>query len=145
MVLLIPLIVVMYNKVDRAYEDARIRREAQAEKRAREIRFAGPSFRTDFLEPGSRLLSEDLRRKLRKIPRAIRGGQLVDLRLKDGRRIENVFVSGGREILGVYGMEKITFTASDVQGLEAVDLERLPFYEEERWLRLDGVSAADRV
>ncbi|MBI4550300.1 MAG: hypothetical protein HY714_05190 [Candidatus Omnitrophica bacterium] len=145
MVLLVPLIVVMYNKVDRAYEEARIRREARAEERAREARRGAPSFRTDYLAPQSRLLSRQLRRKLNKIPRAIRGGQLVNLRLKDGRTIENVFVSGRREILGVYGMEKISFTAGDVGDLEAVDLDRLPEFQEERWLRLDGVSAWDRV
>ena len=35
MVLLVPLIIVMYAKVDKAYEDARIRRESAARTRAK--------------------------------------------------------------------------------------------------------------
>ena len=56
MVLLVPLIVVMYNKVDRAYEEARIRREQEAEKKA-----PGPSPVKNVSIPESeRLLSDRL-------------------------------------------------------------------------------------
>lgn len=134
MLFLIPLIVVMYRKVDKAYEDARIRREAAQTK---QLEANPPPFRTAHLEPSRRMLAKPLRKKLAGIPAAIRGGHLVTAILRDGRRIDHVFVASRKEMLGVYGHEQPTFDASDIVDVMAVDLNRLPAFLPERWLRLD--------
>ena len=133
MVFLVPLIIVMYNKVDKAYEDARIRREAMAEARAR----SGMKVRCQWVEESERLLAENLRKKLKKIPETIKGGHLVTVRLKDGREIGNVFVADRREVAGVYGLNKLSFDVRDITDLEPMDLNTLTPFSEEGWLRLD--------
>src|SRR3990167_5619830 len=44
MVLLVPLIIVMYNKVDRSYEDARMHRESEMQKKRASQRSGEASF-----------------------------------------------------------------------------------------------------
>ena len=133
MLFLIPLIVVMYRKVDKAYEDARIRREAARTK----LEASPPPFRTAHLEPSRRMLVKPLRKKLAGMPPAIRGGHLVTAILRDGRRIDHVFVADRKEMLGVYDHERPTFDASDIVDVVAADLECLPDFLPGRWLRLD--------
>lgn len=140
MIFLLPLIVVMYRKVDKAYEDARIRRElAQIEKAGREKESAPPSFRIQWVDPERRLLAGKLQAKVRRFPKAIRGGHLVTALLPDGRRVEHVYIADGKEVLGVYGLERLNFEIRDIVDLEPTDLHRLPDYQEEEWLRLDGL------
>lgn len=134
MIALVPLIVVMYQKVDRAYENARLRREAGEDKR--------PRPKTVYLDPAKRLLGNSLVEKLRGVPPTIKkssmAGHLVTVTLKDGRRFPNVFVAGGREVLGIYDCIQLPFEAGDIVALEPADLDRLPEFKEESWLRLDG-------
>ena len=142
MILLLPLIILMYNKVDKAYEDARIRREALALKKSQdEPEKSRAPIRSQFVEESQRLLKKDLRKKLRKVPRAIRGGQLVTAILRDGRKIENVFVAQGRDVLGVYGLKRLSFEIGDIVDIEPTDLDKLPDFTPEHWLRLDGVGS----
>ncbi|MBI2167793.1 MAG: hypothetical protein HYU34_06125 [Candidatus Omnitrophica bacterium] len=134
MIALVPLIVVMYQKVDRAYENARRRREENENQT--------PRSRTVYVDPAKRVLADPLVRVLKKIPPTIKkgplAGHLVTVTLRDGRRFPNVFVAGGREILGIYGCVEFPFEAKDVLNLEPADLDRLPEFKEESWLRLDG-------
>lgn len=132
MVILVPLIVVMYQKVDRAYEDARIRREKAALR-----------FRSIMVEKPKRLLSSELAAKLKDVPETISGGHLVSLTLKDGRRIPLVFVAGREEILGIYDHTEMPFDGKDILDLETTDLADAPPFLTANWLRLDGVSAPE--
>jgi len=131
-VILIPLIIVMYQKVDKAYDDARIRREKAAWR-----------YRSVYVEAARRLLPEAAAKKIRKIPEIIEGGRLLTVILKSGRRIPNVFVSGEREILGVYDFTELPFEGKDVADVEPADEARLPAFQAAQWLRLDGVSYPD--
>jgi hypothetical protein len=135
MVFLVPLIVVMYAKVDKAYEDARMRREEAARGA-----LARRRFRSARLEPERRRLSAELERKLRRFPDVLKGDQLVSAVLRDGRRIGHVFIRGRKYLLGVYGDEAPSFSAADIVDLAPVDLGRLPAWEPEKWLRLDGAG-----
>ena len=63
MILLVPLIIIMYNKVDRAYEDTRIQREKAAEG----VRRAASGIKFDLIPELERQLSNDLVKKLKKI------------------------------------------------------------------------------
>src|SRR5262245_664860 len=64
MVLLVPLIILMYNKVDKAYEDARIGREtAEYERAKKEFRV-----RSVLVEDKKRLLEARLTAKLKNFP-----------------------------------------------------------------------------
>ncbi len=138
MVFLVPLVILMYNRVDKAYEDARIARESTAfEKARKEFRV-----RTVRIDDRDRLLAKELAQKLKKLPEAVKGGHLVTAILKDGRRIENVFVLGGKDVLGVYGIEKMSFAVKDIVDVAPADLDRLPPFETEGWLRLDGVGTS---
>ncbi len=136
MVLLVPLIVLMYNKVDRAYEDARLSREKDGLEKMR----SRLGVRAVMLKETDRRLDASLSQMLRRVPETIRQGHLVTAVLKDGRRFENVFVLSRREILGIYDQTSAPFTARDIAKLEPADLDRLPAFEPSKWLRLDGAG-----
>lgn len=132
MVMLVPLIIVMYNKVDRAYDESREARE----KRAVELlasRFPVPSLE---VEEAKLLLPAALKRKLKRLPKTLKQGQLVRLEFKDGRRLENVFVFGGEEIVGVYGRKDFPFDAREAVAFEMMDPAQSQPVEYAQWLRL---------
>lgn len=139
MIALVPLIVVMYQKVERAYENARLRREERA---ANEI--GPPRPKSIYLDPAKRFLEGPLAWKLKKIPPTLKrsghAGHLVTAILKDGRRFENVFVANRTEVLGIYGYLNLPFEGRDVADVEPADLNKVPIFSEENWLRLDGRS-----
>lgn len=135
MVLLVPLIVLMYNKVDKAYEDVRIARETKEfEKAKNEFKV-----RAILVDEKKRLLRPELSAKLKRSPETVRGGHLVTAVLKDGRRVENIFIAGKKEVLGVYDAETLSFDIADIVDLELAGTS-LPDFKTERWLRLDGVG-----
>ncbi|MCB9799882.1 MAG: hypothetical protein H6757_03905 [Candidatus Omnitrophica bacterium] len=129
MVFLVPLIVFMYHKVDKAYEDARNRRE-RAEKQ----------FRSLNIEKEKRLLPEILSRKLAGVPETIEGGHLVSLTLKNGKHYAYAFIAHRHELLGLYDEKEFNFTGSDIQDIELVDMSKPPTFFAASWLRLDGVT-----
>lgn len=129
---LVPLIIVMYSKVDKAYEDARLQREKAALR-----------FKSIPVEKSKRLLPASLAAKLEHSPEVIQGGHLVTLILKDGRKIPNVFIAGKTEILGIYDAEELNFEVRDIQEIELSDLNTLPSFLTPNWLRLDGVTAPE--
>ena len=133
LVLLVPLIVVMYNKVYRAYEDARIAKEKTASRKTAE---SGVKF--VFVDEARRLLKKELSDKLKKTTPAVPKSHLVTAILKSGRRVENVFVLNRKEILGAYGLGCLDFDVSDIVDVEPADLDRLPDFRTEGWLRFDG-------
>ncbi len=130
MIILVPLIIVMYQKVDKAYEDARLRRE-KAQNR----------FRSIFVEKSKRILPAKLSKKLESLEETLDGGHLVTATLKDGRKIDHVFIVNAGEILGVYDASELTFEGNDVVSLEAANLNPAPRFLISNWLRLDGVPA----
>ena len=136
MLLLVPLIVVMYGKVDKAYEDARLARE----KSAREKATADCPVRSVLVDEKKRRLSPEIAAKLKKFPETIRKGHLVHAILNDGKRIDNVFILNKKEVLGVYDRSSLDFDIQAISDIEPSDPERLPAFETERWLRLDGVG-----
>ena len=129
MIILVPLIVLMYSKVDKAYEDARNRREKNAAR-----------FRSLFVDPSKRLLPETLRKKIAGWPQTIKDGHLVNVTLADGRKVENVFISEAEEVLGIYNASEFSFEGKDVVEIEPVDFTQPPVFLANLWLRLDGVK-----
>ncbi len=136
MILLVPLIVIMYQKVDKAYEDARIAREKESFERSKQQL----GVKCILIEASQRLLKKELAQKLKQIPETIRRGHLVTAVLKNGVRIENVFVYNKRDVLGVYGLDRLTFDIGQITDVEPADLDHLPDFKPEQWLRLDGVG-----
>ena len=135
MILLVPLIVLMYNKVDRAYEDSRILKERTAQSARRAA--SGISF--DPISEENRQLAPELVQKLKTMPWTIKRGHLVTASLNDGRRIENVFIVDRQEVVGVYGHDKAPFkSASDIKDLQATDENKLPAFKTDQWLRFDS-------
>ncbi len=139
MVLLVPLIVVMYNKVDRAYEDARLSREARQMAQAK-TELTDLGVRSIQINESERLLRPDLQEKLSKSPEAISRGHLVTLTLSNGKKIQNVFICDKKEVLGIYDAKHMDFKVEDIADLALTDLDRLPNFKPEKWLRLDGVG-----
>jgi len=131
LIALIPLIIFMYRKVDKAYEDARIRREQTARR-----------FQSKWVEKSKRVLSPEISSKVKMWPETIPGGHLVNAVLKDGRRVPNLFVAEGQEILGIYDAAELPFEGKDVRDLELADLSKTAFLAA-NWLRLDGVASQD--
>ena len=136
LVTLIPLMVLMYWKVDKAYEDARIRRQMGQTPFENAVKL-----RAVFVEKQKRRISDALSQKLKTIPRTIKGGHLVTAILQDGRRMDHVFVSGRKELLGIYDQQELTFEANDIVDVEPTDLTHPPDFTQKTWLRLDGNSA----
>ncbi|MBI2095421.1 MAG: hypothetical protein HYT89_04585 [Candidatus Omnitrophica bacterium] len=134
MIFLVPLIIAMYQKVDKAYEDARIAREKAASEKAR------APYRSLAVAEAERQLVPALQAKLKRTPETLRNGHLVTAVLKGGRRVEHVFVLNKKDVLGVYGLETLDFKIGDIVDLEPVDLDRLPVFDSHRWIRFDGVS-----
>jgi len=132
MVILVPLIIVMYQKVDKAYEDARNKREKAAMR-----------FRSIHIESSKRELNPEVSKKLASLSETIEGGHLITAILKDGRRISNVFISDHKEITGIYDASELTFEGRDVVGIEPVNWEQPPHFLAMNWLRLDGVTAPE--
>ncbi len=131
MALLVPLIIVMYNKVDRAYDEARARRELEDQKRRATL----PGLDPAFVPASRRLLPKKIQEKLKMLPRTLRQGQLVALDFKDGSRLENVFVLANEEIVGLYDGKGFPFDAADVVDAELLDPAITQPTEEEKWLR----------
>ena len=133
MVALLPLIVIMYQKVDRAYEKARLRREEAETSQSKRAK-------TLYVHPSERALRDPLIQKLKQIPptlkRGRQAGHLVTAVLKDGRKFENVFVVNRSEVLGIYGYDQLPFEVKEISDLEPA--EKFPAFSEENWLRLDG-------
>jgi hypothetical protein len=136
MLLLVPLIILMYNKVDRAYEDARIERESSDNQKKKSLL----GVRCVSLEEPGRLLPKPIREKLKNYPETIRHGHLVHATLKDGRKIKNVFILKRKEVLGVYDVDRLTFQIEEIVGVEPASLDEAPNFTEDKWLRLDGVG-----
>jgi len=137
MAALLPLIVVMYQKVDRAYENARAAREAREAKESER-----PKPKTVFIDPAKRILEASLIQKLKRMPATIKkgsqAGHLVTAVLRDGRRFENIFVANRSEVLGIYGHNNLPFETEEIIDLEPADLDKVPAFSESGWLRLDG-------
>ena len=135
MILLVPLIIVMYNKVDRVYEETRIGQDEVRENARR----AASGIKFDPIPESERQLSQALAQKIKKMPWAInKRGNLLTVLLKNGQRIDNVFVVDHEEVVGVYGFEKAPFRVADIVDVIAADLQNLPNFETDRWLRFDS-------
>ncbi|MBI3312804.1 MAG: hypothetical protein HYZ83_01025 [Candidatus Omnitrophica bacterium] len=124
LLLLMPFLIFMYRKADQIFKDATIRQTQ-----------TGPKFRTVFVEKAKRRLPEKVAGKIKNFPSMFHEGYLMNLILKDGRKIPHVFIVNN-EILGVYDRLELGFNAEDVSDIEP--LEKIPNYEESKWLRLDA-------
>lgn len=141
MVLLVPLIIMMYKKVDKAYEDARIAREnAQSQKAEKEFKV-----RSLYVERRLRILKKELTAKLKKFPETIHRGHLVTVTLNSGEKVKNVFILGKKEVLGIYGVKKLSFDIQAIVDIEPVADGEIPNFKAEEWLRLDGIEIGERV
>jgi len=123
------MIVFMYQKVDKAYEDARIRREQNANR-----------FRSILVPEEKRRIPENLSQKLASFPPTVNGGHLVNITLKDGTAVQNIFISECREVLGIYDAREMNFSGSDILDLELVNMQTPPAFLTTSWLRLDGAT-----
>ena len=138
LVALTPLMIFMYHKVDKAYEKARIAREARGEKPQR---IDSVKIRAILVPESKRRISKDLFNQLKNVPPTVKSGHLITAILKDGRRIENVFIARRTELLGVYDQTELSFEANDIVSFEPTDLTHPPDFTQKVWLRLDGNSA----
>lgn len=125
LVLVLPFLIYLYKKADEIYKAA-LKRQTHL----------GPQFQTSFLDQSKRLLPEAVAEKLRSFPETLQGGHVVNVVLKDGRKVPDVFVFRGQEILGIYNASAPSFEGNDIADFEPVT--NLPAYEESKWLRLDG-------
>ncbi len=122
---LLPFLVYLYRKADDIFKKASARQMGM-----------GPKFKSIFVEKQKRFIPPAAAARLEKIPHALENGHVINLILKDGRKIPNVFVINSKEILGIYDRSELGFEMNEVADIEPV--EALPAYEEDKWLRLDG-------
>ncbi len=125
---LLPFLILMYRKADFIFKTA-VERQTYS-----------PKFRTVSVERSKRLLPAAIAQQLKGIPPTLRGGQVVTLVLKNGRKVSHVFVLDYQEILGIYDQKEYDFNPMNISDFEIIPLENLPAYEESKWLRLDGQS-----
>lgn len=122
--LLMPFLIFMYRRADQIFKEAIVRQTQ-----------TGPKFRTLLVEKSKRRLPEKVAFKMKIFLPTLREGHLVNLILKDGRKIPDVFVMND-EILGVYDRLELGFNTHEITDIEPVG--EMPPYEETKWLRLDG-------
>lgn len=120
-----PFLVYLYKSADHIFREAVLR---QGQDRVR--------FKSIFVEKNRRILPEKIVVKIQSLPETLHGGHVVDLTMRDGRRIPNAFIFQGREILGLYQRAAFDFESAEIVDAEAVSA--LPAYEESGWVRLDG-------
>ncbi|MBI4387870.1 MAG: hypothetical protein HY582_02360, partial [Candidatus Omnitrophica bacterium] len=138
LIALTPLMIFMYKKVDQAYEKARIAREKRGET---DRRTDSVKIKAVLIDPEKRKLPKHLSEELKKIPSTVKEGHLVTVTLKDGRKVENVFVAKRSELLGIYDQTELTFAANDIVAIEPTDLSHPPDFTQKSWLRFDGNAA----
>jgi len=141
LIALVPLMIFMYKKVDQAYEKARIRKEKTGEQKPGEQYRDPVKVKAILVDPKKRILPKSLAAQLKDVPLTIKNGHLVTAVLKNGRRVENVFVAERREVLGVYDQSEMTFDVKEIAALEPTDLTTPPDFTQKTWLRLDGNAA----
>ncbi len=125
LVVLIPFLVVLYQKADRIFKTAETRQAYI------------PRFQRAAVQETQRMLSPDWSRRLAELPQVLPGGQVVLVMLKDGRKVPHVFIYRHREIKGIYGVSTMDWSASDIVDIKAISKNSLPPYIEEKWLRVD--------
>ena len=124
----LPFLVLMYRKADQIFKNAVVR-QAPAGR-----------FQSIFVDRQKRLLPEPFAAKVAAMPANLPKGHVVSLLLKDGRRVDHVFVLNGREILGVYDRPEFDFETAAIIDVESIENADLPNYDESKWLRVDGIS-----
>ncbi len=125
LVFLIPFLIVMYRQADNIF------------KTAVERQIYNPRYKRVFIESSRRQLPENIVNRLKNIESTIPGGHLVEIRLRNGKKIPYVFIYNSREILGVYDREDLGFSIRDIDGFEVMDKKGLPAFIETKWLRID--------
>jgi len=128
LVFLIPFLVIMYRQADSIFKSAEARQTYN------------PQFKSMFIDASQRMLPELVAERLKGMPATLPNGHLVTVVLKDGQKVPYVFVRSGREILGVYDRTSLGFVAEDVLEIELADKDKLPNFDESKWLRLDLIS-----
>lgn len=122
---MLPFLVFLYKKADVIFKNAVLRQTQTT-----------PKFRSIFVEKQKRFIPDGIASRLEALPPVLENGHVVTLILKDGRKIQDVFVINSKEILGIYDRSELGFKMSEVADIEPV--AALPVYEESKWLRLDG-------
>ncbi len=126
LVILLPFLIFMYRKADSIFKTA-VERQTYT-----------PKFMSVVVDRAKRILPGSVSEKLKTVPPTLRQGHVVTALLKDGRRISDVFILNNEEILGVYDRAELDFEGKDISKIEVTSPEKLPSYEESRWLRVDG-------
>lgn len=126
LVFLIPFLIMMYRQADNIFKTA-VQNQTYT-----------PRHKVMSIPQKSRLLPEGLVNRLKNIEFTIQNGHLIDLTLKDGRKIPNVFVFKGHEIMGIYERESLDFEVSQIEDFKCVDKAKLPAFDESKWLRFEA-------
>ncbi|MGH7198736.1 MAG: hypothetical protein ACREH5_08375 [Candidatus Omnitrophota bacterium] len=128
LIILFPFLIFMYRQADRIFKTAVLRQTY------------APRFKSVAVDRAKRLLPDEVSLKLRAVAPTLRQGHVVTAHLKDGRRVPDVFILNNREILGIYDRPELDFEGGEVLDIEVMSLDKLPAYEEAKWLRLDGLA-----
>lgn len=125
--LMIPFLIFMYRKADAIFKTAVAHQTGTHEKP-----------KMVFRERDRRLLPDQIAVRLKNLPETLPQGHVVTVILRDGRRIQNVFILNSSEILGVYNHSGLDFESRDILDIECTSSDQLPVYEESKWLRFEG-------
>jgi len=125
LLVLIPLLVWMYRKADRIFENAHARQTYE------------PGFKIHWIEPEKRLLPEALAKQISKSKPTIPGGHLVNARLKNGQEIQHLFILNGKEVAGIYDPLILDFDVSRLAELSILENDNLPVFDESKWVRFN--------
>ncbi len=126
LVALIPVFIFMYRKADLIFLRAGQRQNYD------------PGYQRAAVPLEKRELSSEVSRQLKKIPETLPHGHVVNMILKDGRKVPNVFIKYGREIAGIYDRQELGFESADIASVEPMNIREWPAAEESKWLRIDA-------
>lgn len=125
LVALIPVSIFMYRRTDFIFLRADLRQNYK------------PGYQRATVPLEKRELSVEISRQLKKIPETLPHGHVVNVILKDGHKIPNVFIKYRREIAGVYDRPELGFETTDVASVEQMKAGEWSVAEESKWLRVD--------
>jgi len=83
------------------------------------------------------ILTEALQEQVQRQPESGRGYRIVRVLTRGGAIFDNVIVVGGYRVNGIYGYDKMPFSASDITDIKVTHLARGDDFEPQKWFFIE--------
>lgn len=125
LVLTLPFLAILYRQADRIFKNAVVRQTYS------------PNYKSHRVDASYRQIPPALAEKLKKAKPTIPGGHLATLFLRNGRRVDHVFILHAREVAGIYDHPELDFNMQDIQDIVVTPPQQWPTFHEAKWTRFN--------